>query len=307
MEAARITRFYWLSIPLLIGILPLFFVDLDRWVGSVPPEVHALGHVAFFGLLAMVLMALPLLRRQRFAFRAVLVLLIVLAAGIAVEVVQGFFGRTASMRDLALNLAGAMAGVSLFARAGVQRHVLVGLAGALLVAMLASPALDLADRAVARAQFPILAEFDTRLEHRRWSNGQPSEAIARAGSRSLRIDLAPGSWPSFGTHMQRSFGDWSGYGYLELSLFNPDDKPLRVGLSIRDREHFRAGRSYRNRYATRLELGWGWNDVRIPVAEIRDGPEERRLDLDQIAELAIFARDLEGPRVVFLDRVRLVE
>ena len=307
MEAAGITRLYWLSIPLLIGILPLFFVDLDRWVGSVPPEVHALGHVAFFAVLAMALMALPLLRRQRFAFRAVLVLLTILAAGIAVEVAQGFLGRTASMRDLGLNLVGAMAGISLFARPGIPRRVLVGLASALLVAVLAPTALDLADRAVARAQFPTLADFDTRLEHRRWSSGQPSGTIARSGSRSLRIELAPGSWPSFGTHMQRSFGDWSGYSYLELSLFNPDEEPLRLGLSIRDREHFRTGRSYRNRYATRMELDWGWNDVRIPIEDIRDGPEERPLDLNQIAELAIFAIDLEGPRVVFLDRVRLVE
>ncbi|MGM0672649.1 MAG: VanZ family protein [Pseudomonadota bacterium] len=306
-EAAGIKRLYWLSVPLLIGVLPLFFIDLDRWIGAVPPEVHALGHVAFFGVLALVLMALPPLRRRQFAQRAVLVLLIILVVGSAVEVAQGFLGRSPSLRDVALNLVGAMAAVSLFARPGVQRRVFVGLAGTLLVAMLAAPALDLADRAVARAQFPTLAEFDTPLEHRRWSNGQPSETIARAGSRSLRIELAPGSWPSFGTHMQRSFGDWSGYGYLELSLFNPDDEPLRLGLSIRDREHFRSGRSYRNRYATRMELDWGWNDVRIPVAEIRDGPEERPLDLDQIAELAIFALDLERPRVVFLDRVRLVE
>ncbi|TVP85568.1 MAG: VanZ family protein [Thioalkalivibrio sp.] len=291
----------------LIGILPLFFIDLDRWVGAVPPEVHALGHVAFFGVLALVLMGLPVLQQRRFAQRAVLVLLFILAAGIAVEVAQGFLGRSPSIRDVGLNLVGAMAGVSLFARPGVQRRVLVGLAGALLVVMLASPMLDLADRAVAQAQFPILAEFETPLEHRRWSNGQPSDTIARAGSRSLRIELAPGAWPSFGTHMQRSFGDWSEYAYLELSLFNPDDESLRVGLSIRDREHFRAGRSYRNRYATRLELDRGWNDVRIPIAEIRDGPQERQLDLNQIAELAIFTVDLEGPRVVFLDRVRVVE
>ncbi len=41
------------------------------------------------------------------------------------------------------------------------------------------------------------------------------------------------------------------------------------------------------------------------MAGIRKEPEERLLDLDQIAEMAIFAIDLQRPRVVFLDGVRL--
>ena len=105
--------------------------------------------------------------------------------------------------------------------------------------------------------------------------------------------------------MQRSFGDWNGYGHLELSFFNPEEAPLLLGLSIRDRGHQRQGKSYSNRFATRLTLEQGWTDVRILIAEIRGGLEQRLLDLDQIAGLAIFAIDLQRPRVVLLDRVRL--
>lgn len=66
-----------------------------------------------------------------------------------------------------------------------------------------------------------------------------------------------------------------------------------------------AGRLHSNRFATQRTLEQGWTDVRIPMAEIREGPEERLLDLDQIAEMAIFAIDLQRARVVFLDGVRL--
>jgi hypothetical protein len=298
---ARFSR--WLVPAALLVVVPLFFIDLDRWIGDVPSELHAFAHVGFFGVLAWILMALPGLRARPFARRAAWVLLVVLLVSILVELVQTFFGRSAGLRDIWQNLVGAMAAVALHAPAGAGRRRLVGIAIALLALELAGPGIGLWDRAVARTQFPVLGDFETRFEHWRWSSGVPERTRARTGSRSLRVDLEPGRFA--GTTLRRSFGDWSGFAYLEMSLYNPEPEALPIVVSIRDREHFRRGGDYADRFNGQFELEQGWNDLRIPVAGIRDAPTERRLELGDLSEMVVFTADLERPQVIWLDRVRL--
>ena len=264
-----------LAVAVLIGVAPLFFIDLDRWIGDIPAELYAFAHVAFFGLLALRLMALPRRLNQPFRIRAAQVLLIILLIGVVIELIQPLFGRSAGLRDIRQNLVGAAAAVSLYAPAGSQRRVLAGLAAVLLALELAGPAISLWNRAVARTQFPVLGELETRFEHRRWSSGVPDDSVARAGARSLRIELEPGRYA--GTTLQRSFGDWSGYTHLEMSLYNPDETILPLTVSIRDREHFRRGGAYHDRFNGRYPIAPGWNDLRIPIAEIRAAPAERAL------------------------------
>jgi hypothetical protein len=292
-----------LAITLLLGVVPLFFIDLNRWIGDIPAELHAFAHVGFFGLVALVLLQTPRLRALPFGPRAGWVLLIVLLMGIVIELVQALFGRSAGLRDLWQNAVGAAAAVSLYAPAGRQRRWLAGVAAVLVAFELAGPAIGLWDRAVARSQFPVLGEFDTRFEHRRWASGVPDAAVARTGARSLRLDLEPGRYA--GTTLQRSFGDWSGYAYLEISLYNPDEQTLPITVSIRDREHFRRGGAYEDRYNGEFIVQRGWNDLRIPLSEVRDAPAERSLDLADLGEVVIFTVDLQYPRVLYLDRVRL--
>lgn len=64
----------WLGTALWLGIMPLFFIDLDRWFGDIPTELQAFAHVTFFGLLALLLMRLPWVRARPFPPRAVQVL-----------------------------------------------------------------------------------------------------------------------------------------------------------------------------------------------------------------------------------------
>jgi hypothetical protein len=229
----------WVVAAVLIGVVPLFFIDLDRWIGNVPSEVHAFAHVGFFAIFAWILIGLPGVRARRFAAQAAWVLLIVLLISILVEWVQTFFGRSAGLRDIWQNLVGAMLAVAFHAPAGRGRSLLVSLTVVLLVLELAGPGIGLWDRAVARAQFPVLGEFDTQFEHRRWSSGFQDIARARTGSRSLRVDLEPGRYA--GTALLRSFGDWSGFAYLEMSLYNPESQALPIVVSIRDRRALPAG------------------------------------------------------------------
>ena len=288
-----------------IGLsLPLFFLRLGDWMLMVPPELFVFGHVAFFLLLTSVLLFLPPWGSWPYPTRAATAVAIATLAGAVIELIQPSFGRSAELADLWQNFLGSLAAVAIFAPRGVVRWVLRLLATALLVLELYQPSVTLWDRAVARAQFPVLAQFDTRYEHQRWSAGTPDDSVAAVGSRSLRVTLRDGRrYP--GTTLRRSLGDWSGHDTLQLSIYLPDDEPLQVTLSIRDRDHFPRGGAFHDRFNRNFELEQGWNTLEIPIDEIRNAPRDRTMDLAALTEMAVFTTGLERERVIFVDAVRL--
>ena len=288
----------------LLSIFPFFFVSLEGYRRHVPDEIYAFGHVGFFGLLTLLLMIAPQLRRIRYPVRAAAVLLFILFIGGCIELIQGQIGRSAGLRDLWQNMLGAAAAVALTAPTRLLRLVLIGVAGAALVAELFNPTLTLVDRGIARSQFPVISDFSTPLEGRRWSSGTLDTSITRTGGRSLRVTLHSGRLYT-GTTLRRSFGDWSDYETAELAIYVPDEAAITVTISIRDREHFARGGAYADRFNRNVTLQQGWNDIRIPIDDIRNAPRDRTLDVSDLTELAIFASRPEQTREIHLDALRL--
>jgi hypothetical protein len=170
--------------------------------------------------------------------------------------------------------------------------------------LLAPPSLNLVDRALARAAFPVLGDFEFPLEPLRWNRGTRSDVVARSGRHALRLELPPARYS--GTALERSLGNWSDRRTFAFSLYlPPGDPPLRWTVSVRDRVHWQRGGAYGDRFDRTFELGPGWNDIEIPMEEIRNAPAARALELDDLDSLVLFTVDLEAPRTVYLDAVQL--
>lgn len=297
---ARIHHFVILAS--VIGILPLFFVDLGAWRRVFAPEVHVFGHLLFFAALAWLALQLPVLRRRSFIIQAVSILIGALVLGSLIELIQPYFGRSASFRDIWQNVLGAAIAVALHAPRGRTRRLVAGAVIVILAAELHVPGTSLWDRGVARTQFPVLSDFSTPLEQRRWWRGTRDTAIARYGSASLKVELKPGRIA--GTAMVRSLGDWSQYETLELSIYIPGE-PMGITISARDREHVERGKRYSDRFNRQFLLQPGWNEITIPTADIRDAPADRQQNLGEMVELAIVTTNLEQERILYVDRVRM--
>ncbi|MCC5795689.1 MAG: VanZ family protein [Chromatiales bacterium] len=282
---------------------PLFLASTTGWLRHVPPEAFAVGHVVYFLVAGLLILNLPQLRGRSPMVQQLVLYGIVLAASLLIEALQSIAGRSASLRDIALNLAGASL-AALWALPSGWFRILTLMLGPLAVSLLLyNPVLTLMDRGLARIQHPVLGDFETALEVRRWSRGTRDDTISRSGRYSLRLDLQPGPFP--GTMVRRSLGRWSAYDCLAMSVFNPDPEPLPLTISIRDHEHFRRGGAYADRYNATFTIHQGWNDLSIPLTQVRNAPRARRLDLDQIAEFVMFSRNLEHSRTLYLDRVQL--
>jgi hypothetical protein len=166
------------------------------------------------------------------------------------------------------------------------------------------PVITLWDMSQASRQFPVLSDFETPFEARRWSSGEIDRTVARQGRASLRVLM--GTEKYAGTTLKRSFGDWRGYGTFAFSLYNPDPNPLHITVSIRDEEHWRHGGEYHDRFNRGFTMKRGWNEVHIAVVEIENAPATRPLDLGRLTEVVIFTVDPPAPRVMYLDHVRLI-
>jgi VanZ family protein len=300
-------RFFLL--PLMLLGMVLFFIDMKHEAGSAVYQLYGFAHLAFFILMAFALSWIPSVARRPFLFQFALIVFVVLFVGGMIELIQPYFGRTARLRDLGIDLLGAFNGVVFLVptRRNLRRGVLVFgqlVAVALTAVVSYGPITTLWDMRQASKQFPILGDFETRLETRRWSSGEIDKGIARHGESSLRVFL--GTQKYSGTTLERSFGDWRGYSTFAFSIYNPDPDPVLITVSIRDEEHFRRGGVYHDRFNRVFTMEQGWNDVYIPVADIENAPSARKLELDHLSEVVIFTVDLPAPRVMYLDYVHLI-
>lgn len=293
----RLTLLLMMSV-ILLGTLPLFFVDLSTLFGGrhPPQEFSQFAHVGFFALLS--LLALPCLRRRTPA-RIGITLVVIFLISVTIEAGQLLSDRDASLNDLLLNASGIILGLGLFSV--LHKPHLTGVAMAITAFTLWQPTVDLWDRWRAYQQFPVLSDFSTRFEHRRWSYGE--RTLLSSGEYALQISLAADKFP--GTWMHRSLGDWSDSDCLHLILQNPDADPLVLNLSIRDHAHEARGERLNDRFSKSFELPPGRHRAEIAVSAIKNAPAQRELDLANVSRLVLFTNQPAQPRELLIERVSL--
>jgi hypothetical protein len=312
MRDARL-KFLKRDLPLLLLFLalPLFFVAQDH--RSLLTALNAPGHILFFALLAAGLARLRPIARLSFAGQAAVILASVFVLGGTVELIQPHFGRSARWQDLGIDIAGTLAGLLFLAPArrslptgALALGQFLSLAVVLVIAgsALFTPAVTIADTMLAKRQFPMLGGFESHIEASRWQGGTIDRTIARHGKGSFRVQLAAKGHT--GAALRRRLGDWRGYSAMAVSIHNPGPDSLELTIAVVDQDYRDCGGRQRDRFARRVLLQPGWNDLEFPMGEIENAPEGRKLDLSRIVSVLFTARKLPEPVVIHIDSLRLV-
>ena len=291
-----------------VVVIPLFFIDTGFGPGSAASQLYGFAHLFIFAAVAIGLSWVMDSAQRTLWHQVFLTLLVIICLSGIIELAQPFFGRSASWRDLGINLLGGLLGLSFFVPSRRDLEIrFLAFTQVLVLAMTAlvfyRPVVTLWDMWQASRQFPVLSDFENRLEAKRWSNGEIDDSMAKHGKRSLKVGL--GTRKYAGTTLRRSFGDWRGYNTFAFSIYNPG-KDIFFTVSIRDHPHFRRGGEYHDRFNRKFKTNKGWNDVSIPIADILNAPSERKLELDRLSEVVIFTTGLKKPRTIYLDHVRLI-
>ena len=298
---------------LLLTGLPFFFLGGPGYQsGRSFQGAWDLGHILFFALLGALLLGLinrrpaPPAYGRTFAF----VFTAVFAAGLAVELLQmQSGGRTPDVTDLVRNQLGCLLAFAIFAPRDWRwtRLFRAGVAG-LLVLALWPLSRALIDETLAARQFPVLADFETPFETRRWvhpSQLRTQTDIVRHGDRAARVQLSTARFS--GVSLFHFPGDWRGYRSLRFSVYNPREEPMELNCRIHDVHHRDHGNAFQDRYNQQFQLHQGWNDLNVSLDRVRAAPRGRTMDLARIEGFGLFVVQQPRPLTIYLDHVVLSE
>jgi hypothetical protein len=281
--------------------------------------LHDLGHVAASGLVAALLAyALSAGSRPTARARAGAIWLAAgaaLALGAGVELAEAATGLNGDPWDVVRDGGGALlVALMLTARdpelSAAMRAALAGAALSTLVACVYPTAAALYDEARARAQFPVLASFETttELSRFRFEEGMEPRIVpttddeGRAAS-GMRLRLPPGRYPGF--ELSYFPRDWRGARALRLLIVNPEPTPIELNVRIDDAEYdYRLDRA--DRYDRAFPLSPGANRIEIPLSDVAMAPRGRRFDLERVQTLLVYAIDLGQPREIIVGPIVLL-
>ena len=272
-----------------------------------------LGHILFFSIFSyLILLNWPKSLHTTFLRQSIFVIFIVICLGGLIELAQVGSIRTLDITDLIRDIIGCLVALSFWAPArktiSKARLKIWQTISVILMAMAFLPLITaILDEITALKQFPVLTDFESRFEIDRWT-GDVEFSIDHEtyyhGKSSLRVDLDTSLYSGVTlTYFPRN---WLNYNELQLSIFNPDSEPIKLTCRIHDRQHTRGLQLYEDRFNRKFSVSSGWNLIKIQLKEIENAPDKRKMALNQIQGLGIFAISLSKPRTVYIDYVRLV-
>ncbi len=300
-----------LFVVALVLIFPFFFTGRSDYYD--PRSLKAfwnLGHFFFFALLVLVLDSHWRSERRSILFRILAMFTTSVGLGLGIELIQlDIPGRTCSLSDVVTDLSGGALTLLWTTGRGLPsgRLILSGLVSIIiLVFNLAPIATALTDEYRSYREFPLLAGFESKAELSRWGNGQGRLSLVSSprlqGNYSAKVVLTTDKYS--GVSLQYFPSDWSGGKALAFDVFNPGE-PITLHYRVHDERH-NDNQSYTDRYNGRTILKYGWNEIVIPLADIIEAPQGRKMDVKKISGFGIFVMQQTKRRILFLDNVRLL-
>ncbi len=304
---------------LIYGIIGICFTLLfvggpDYYSSRSFKQFWNLGHVFFFALLTFILMQRWNLLKNMDLWKQLLwILPVTFLMGGVIEWAQVDFQRTSEFEDVWRNMEGAMLAIFFFSpgRKAVAPNMLKALkigVIALIIMEIYSPLSAVFDETMAREQFPVLSDFESRPQAERWQSENAMSITSEevhSGKYSLKVQLSTKKYS--GVFLEYFPRNWEGYRILNFSVANPRPDTLMLVCRIHDAQHVRGDQRYSDRFNRRLTVCPGWNQFSISLYDIEQAPREREMDSKNIINFGLFAVELPSPRIIYIDDVYLTK
>jgi hypothetical protein len=291
----------WFLPALLLSCVPFFFYSGGLGLNSeLERTILNFGHILFFALAIFALRKnLDMQTWPHWLAISIAVFLV----SIIVEYIQHNTGRTRSWEDVERNLIGAW--LALFWLNPPSTQVWTGrfIATGLFISQLVMVTQAGVTEYRLQNTLPVLSDFENDYNID-WWEGDVSQTTERAwhGERSMVVNLSTQSYS--GARLVRLPGNWTGYSNLKFEIYNPSLLPLRLTLRINDEAHKQL-LSYQDRFNSTFIVEYGWNLLEFSLDNVRNAPASRDMDMEQITHLELFAFELDRPREIAVDYLRL--
>ena len=304
-EPAQVPR-QWIGAAGVVLIVGILLTMPIRYPGRMLGAVCDFAHLPVFAVMVYIVTRLVGGTNPTWTLAATIA---VTAAvfGLCAEVLQGSIGRSSTMGDAVSNVIGSIGGFVFATRSKWTRPALVFALLLLIVAMVfvyLHPVGVVRDIVRQQSDFPMLASFEDDLELSRWTvrrgRFNRSQKFSSDGEWCIRWKLAPGQYPR--CTLRWPPGDWSDCDSFEFDVWNESSEPIQLAVKIEDFTH---NRRQDDRFERITDLPTGKTTIRVNLDDVRTAPVDREMDMTLISRVQLFTIDLEQPRVLFLDRVRL--
>ncbi len=295
---------------ILACLLPAIYVPEISYSSRTLARLHDFAHLPLFCVVALIMVAIwpggLFVQNRLRSLPAMRLWLAALLAGILVELLQARQGRFPEMMDIVTDGAGAAIALLLVVGQRGNRWRWT-LPPALAMALVfATPVfLSAWDEALAKRQFPLLADLETRLQVDRFG---PSHSRLRRitdpespANHLLQVRFLPDMFPRF--KLEDLPRDWSEFSAFTFTCINPEPEPFLLIIRVDDIHH---DNRPADRYTLRLELAPGRHVIEVPLAAVATAPDTRPMDMTAIAAVIFYGYKLEKPRVLLFDDFRLV-
>ena len=272
------------------------------------------GHTLLFVFFSFVIHS-QLSARQRFSNIFVLYLLVLIIGmllGVAIEVLQSIGQREASLNDLYSDFLGMMAGLCLISLLELKKShyqkfvsILVGIAATGFLLLGLNPLLQLSWHYIERHNaFPVIVDFDAD-----WSssfvrfNGARMIKVSAFNQQGYHLHLVQfdvGDYP--GISVIEPEPDWSNYHSLHLKVYSMDERDHYMVLRVHDEKH---NLEHSDRFNKKLLIRPGLNEFSLSLNQIRYSPADRELDLKNISGLILFSSKREQPFQLSVSNISL--
>ncbi len=289
-----------------IGLFSTNFVQGETRLWK---EIWNLGHLfGFFIIWLFMLNRYPAFYPDSFK-RVGLVILVMLAASIVIEVIQHFIGRSASIWDIGLNLAGTLIALSvvIYGHKTFQgRSYGIVIMFILISSVFTWPTAKIfIDEVYVARQFPVLSDFTTPFELSRWRKKSAEITLVKENNLMvLDIVLLPES--KYASVALSSFGkSWGKYSNLVIELHNTMAFDIPLELRLHDNQHKDNGNQFSDRYNKSIILTPGHSRIIVPLIDLYHSPKNRKMDINNIESMMLFVVDLEQKKRFRIIRVYL--
>jgi hypothetical protein len=285
-------------------------------------ETQNLGHTPLFGVIAIsILGILAAIRGDNNKSRWIDYLLAFLGAsalGAAVEIAQIWTPGDADIWDFFRDLAGEMSflGFYLLIDSRIKllqgkrwRKIILLIVSALILGAAIYPVATLAMAYYERNRaFPQLIDFE-----RRWENSflkirnvvwirvnNTFNWPDSHGEKIAQTTFYQVTYPTF--FIEEPYPDWSDYDTLSFGVYSTQDTTIKLTISIEDSGH---NMKFEDRYNLNFKVQPGANSINIPLTDIENAPVKRKMAMNAIRAIHIFAYKPVSPFSVYFDNFRL--
>ena len=300
-----------LVFPAVVLVVLLFLPISSEATCFLVKALFEFGHVLLFFCLTLLFLCLPVIRRQGSGTRLWSALVCFVTTALATESLQHVVGRSFQLLDLLKDALGASLAIALWHVAHSQdrrRRLGLGLVALTLGALSLYPlGRAVVFDAMMVDSFPMLVAFDSPVTmHQLKPMGVNLSLAANPEVESelaLKVELKPGQYP--GLEVVKMVSDWSGYQGLRLTLYNPQTQSMPLVLKLQDSQNHRLQGGYHDRLNRSLELMPGANDVRLAIDEITEAPATRKMAIDDMARISLFAVNMTESAVFYVQGIHL--